>query len=132
MITNFLIIFKKSPLLAFIKFEPTFLTGSLAVCLSAPVPTYRSGRQGDAGGRVGGKFRRARAFRRSEAEAGQFPSKWFRAKFRISHQQELSEFFKPDGEIASRLRRSAGARPARRDAAKSHGSPNETETFIRV
>jgi len=30
--------------LAFIKFEPTFLTGSLAVCLSAPV-------QGEAGGR---------------------------------------------------------------------------------
>src|SRR3990167_3750181 len=42
---------KKSPLLAFIKFEPTFLTGSLAVCLSAPV-------QGEAGGRgVGGGFR---------------------------------------------------------------------------
>ncbi len=32
----------KSPLLAFIKFGPTFLTGSLAVCLSAPV-------QGEAG-----------------------------------------------------------------------------------
>jgi len=42
MITNFLIFFKKSPLLAFIKFEPIFLTGSLAVCLSAPV-------QGEAG-----------------------------------------------------------------------------------
>ena len=42
---------KKSPLLAFIKFEPTFLTGSLAVCLSAPV-------QGEAGGRgVWGEFR---------------------------------------------------------------------------
>jgi len=41
----------KSPLLAFIKFEPTFLTGSLAVCLSAPV-------QGEAGGRgVWGEFR---------------------------------------------------------------------------
>ena len=38
---------KKSPLLAFIKFESTFLTGSLAVCLSAPV-------QGEAGGRGGG------------------------------------------------------------------------------
>ena len=51
MITNFLILFKKSPLLAFIKFEPTFLTGSLAVCLSAPV-------QGEAGGRgVWGEFR---------------------------------------------------------------------------
>ena len=42
---------KKSPLLAFIKFKPTFLTGSLAVCLSAPV-------QGEAGGRgVWGEFR---------------------------------------------------------------------------
>jgi len=45
---------KKSPLLAFIKSEPTFLTGSLAVCLSAPVPAFtqefRSGRQGEAGG----------------------------------------------------------------------------------
>ena len=71
-------------------------------------------------------------FRRSEAEAGQFPSKWFRAKFRISHHKILSEFFEPDGSIASRLRRSAGARPALRDATKSHGSPNETETFIRV
>src|SRR3989344_4152017 len=51
MITNFLILFKKSPLLAFIKLEPTFLTGSLAVCLSAPV-------QGEAGGRgVWGGFR---------------------------------------------------------------------------
>ena len=41
----------KSPLLAFIKFEPTFLTGSLAVCLSAPV-------QGEAGGRgIWGEFR---------------------------------------------------------------------------
>jgi hypothetical protein len=36
--------FQKSPLLAFIKSEPTFLTDSLAVCLSAPV-------QGDADGR---------------------------------------------------------------------------------
>src|SRR3989338_6583619 len=51
MITNFLIFFKKSPLLAFITFEPRFLTGSLAVCLSAPV-------QGEAGGRGGlGGFR---------------------------------------------------------------------------
>jgi hypothetical protein len=54
--------FKKSPLLAFIKFEPTFLTDSLAVCLSAPVPAFtqefRSGRQGEAGGRgVWGEFR---------------------------------------------------------------------------
>jgi hypothetical protein len=37
MISKNLNSFKKSPLLAFIKFEPTFLTGSLAVCLSAPV-----------------------------------------------------------------------------------------------
>ena len=60
MITNFLILFKKSPLLAFIKFEPTFLTGSLVVCLSAPVPAYRSGRQGKARraeGGCGGGFR---------------------------------------------------------------------------
>nr|KKS46936.1 MAG: hypothetical protein UV11_C0022G0012 [Candidatus Giovannonibacteria bacterium GW2011_GWF2_42_19] len=42
---------QKSPLLAFIKFESRFLTGSLAVCLSAPV-------QGEAGGRgVWGEFR---------------------------------------------------------------------------
>jgi len=55
---DFLNAFKKSPLLAFIKSEPTFLTGSLAVCLSAPVPAYRSGRQGEAGGRgVWGEFR---------------------------------------------------------------------------
>ena len=59
----------------------------------------------------------------------QFRSKKFRAKFRISHQSQLSPFWE---RIASRLRRSAGPRPARRDAAKSHGSPNETETFIRV
>jgi len=32
----------KSPLLAFIKSEPTFLTGSLAVCLSAPPSQFRS------------------------------------------------------------------------------------------
>jgi len=62
MITNFLILFKKSPLLAFIKLEPTFLTGSLAVCLSAPVPAFtqefRSGKQGETGGRgVWGEFR---------------------------------------------------------------------------
>ena len=44
MIAKLLKYFKKSPLLAFIKSEPTFLTGSLAVCLSAPV-------QGEAGGR---------------------------------------------------------------------------------
>jgi len=51
MIAKFLKYFKKSPLLAFIKFEPTFLTGSLAVCLSAPA-------QGEAGGRgVWGEFR---------------------------------------------------------------------------
>ena len=51
MIPFFLNSEKKSPLLAFIKFERTFLTGSLAVCLSAPV-------QGGAGGRgVWGEFR---------------------------------------------------------------------------
>ena len=47
MLSVFLSYFKKSPLLAFIKFEPTFLTGSLAVCLSAPV-------QGEAEGGCGG------------------------------------------------------------------------------
>ena len=46
------------------------------------------------------------------------------------HHKILSEFFEPDGSIASRLRRSAGARPALRDATKSHGSPNETETDL--
>jgi len=51
MISKNLNFVKKSPLLAVIKFEPTFLTGSLAVCLSAPV-------QGQAGGRgVWGEFR---------------------------------------------------------------------------
>ena len=43
---------KKSPLLTFIKLEPTFLTGSLTVCLSAPVPAFtqefRSGRPSSA------------------------------------------------------------------------------------
>jgi hypothetical protein len=62
----------------------------------------------------------------------QFCSKWVRVTFRISHQQELCKFFSVDKLIASRLRRSAGARPASRNAAKSHGSPNETETFIHV
>ena len=46
-------------------------------------------------------------FRRSEAEAGQFPSKWFRAKFRRSNDRILKEFFEADGGMASRLRRSA-------------------------
>ena len=55
---NFFNLLKKSPLLAFIKFEPTFLSGSLAVCLSAPVPANQSGRQSEAGGRgVWGEFR---------------------------------------------------------------------------
>ena len=39
----------KSPLLAKIKFEPTFLTGSLAVCLFASA-FWRGGRKGDVGG----------------------------------------------------------------------------------
>src|SRR3989338_9126963 len=64
MISKNLNSFKKSPLLAFIKSEPTFLTGSLAVCLSAPVPAFthefRSGRQGSAGGRGGGGDSRPR------------------------------------------------------------------------
>jgi len=42
MVTNFLILFKKSPLLAFIKFEPTFLTGSLAVFASLSEATISS------------------------------------------------------------------------------------------
>ena len=78
MITNFLIIFKKSPLLAFIKFEPTFLTGSLAVCLSAPVlaftQEFRSGRQGEAGGRgVWGGNSARRPARRSFNAGGAQP-----------------------------------------------------------
>ncbi|GEM_PF-3348335 len=43
-------------------------------------------KRGRDGRGVWGEFRHARAFRRSEAEAGQFPSKWFRAKFRISQE----------------------------------------------
>jgi len=35
---DFLNVFKKSPLLAFIKFKPTFLTGSLAVLSEAALP----------------------------------------------------------------------------------------------
>jgi len=88
MIAKLLKYFKKSPLLAFIKFEPTFLTGSLAVCLSAPVPAFtqefRSGRQGEAGGRWCGLCPSARrvqpvpfgyfqtdtAIKRSEIEGG--------------------------------------------------------------
>ena len=96
--------------------------------LSASRKKFRQPKRGRGGRGVwGGEFRLAR----SGAER-QFRSKKFRAKFRISHHKILSEFFEPDGSIASRLRRSAGPRPARRDAAKSHGSPNETETFIRV
>jgi DNA-binding XRE family transcriptional regulator len=41
----------------------------------------------------------------TDGGASQFRSKKFRAKFRISHQQELSEFFESDERIASRLRR---------------------------
>jgi hypothetical protein len=57
----------------------------------------------------------------------QFRSKKFRAKFRISHHKELSEFFEPDGSIASRLRRSAFGLCALRKAIKSHGGQKEKE-----
>jgi len=77
---------------------------------------------GSGGGAVWDFAKRRQAFR----------SKKVRATFRISHQQEFCKFSEANGLVASRLRRSAGARPALRDAAKSHGSPNETETFIRV
>jgi len=75
--------------------------------------------------------RAARADSPSEARR-HLSSKYFRTTFRVSHQQEFCKFSQANGLVASRLRRSAGACPARRDAAKSHGSPNETETFIRV
>ncbi|MDD5627406.1 MAG: hypothetical protein PHW01_05370, partial [Patescibacteria group bacterium] len=48
----------------------------------------------------------------------QFRSKKFRAKFRISHQSQLSPFWE---RIASRLRRSAFGLCALRKAIKSHG-----------
>src|SRR3989344_3649925 len=93
MITNFLIFFKKSPLLAFIKFEPTFLTGSLAVCLSAPV-------QGEAGGRgVWGEFRPpspASSVRIFSNRHRQFSEFGFWATFRIRH---------PDGVFARKSAR---------------------------
>jgi hypothetical protein len=54
----------------------------------------------------------------------QFRSKKFRAKFRISHQSQLSPFWR---RIASRLRRSAFGLCARRKAIKSHGGQKEKE-----
>ena len=64
----------------------------------------------------------------SEASGGgaerQFRSKKFRAKFRISHQSQLSPFWE---RIASRLRRSAFGLCARRKAIKSHGGQKEKE-----
>ncbi|MDP1760058.1 MAG: hypothetical protein Q8L01_01160 [Candidatus Woesebacteria bacterium] len=54
----------------------------------------------------------------------QFRSKKFRAKFRISHQSQLSPFWE---RIASRLRRSAFWLCARRKARKSHGGQKEKE-----
>ena len=54
----------------------------------------------------------------------QFRSKKFRAKFRISHQSQLSPFWE---RIASRLRRSAFGLCARRKAIKSHGGQKEKE-----
>jgi hypothetical protein len=55
---------------------------------------------------------------------GQFFSKKFRAKFRISHQSQLSPFW---GRVASRLRRSAFGFCALRKAQKSHGGKKEKE-----
>jgi len=64
----------------------------------------------------------------SEASGGgakrQFRSKKFRAKFRISHQSQLSPFW---GRIVSRLRRSAFGLCALRKAIKSHGGQKEKE-----
>jgi hypothetical protein len=64
----------------------------------------------------------------SEASGGgaerQFRSKKFRAKFKISHQSQLSPFWE---RIASRLRRSAFGLCARRKAKKSHGGKKEME-----
>jgi len=54
----------------------------------------------------------------------QFRSKKFRAKFRISHQSQLSLFWEG---IASRLRRSAFGLCARRKAIKFHGGKKEKE-----
>ena len=69
MFLNLCISEKKSPLLAFIKFGPTFLTGSLAVCLSAPVPAFtqefRSDRPSSA---------KASAGKQGEAGPAQIPS----------------------------------------------------------
>ena len=75
--------------------------------------------------------RAARAISPSEARR-YLSSKYFRATFRISHQQEFCKFFGVTGLVASRLRRSARPLCARRKAAESHSSPNETETFIRI
>jgi len=48
----------KSPLLAKIKFEPTFFQVLWRFAFSLPLPAYSSGRQGEAGGRgVRGEFR---------------------------------------------------------------------------
>ena len=54
----------------------------------------------------------------------QFRSKKFRAKFRISHQSQLSPFWE---RITSRLRRSAFGLCALRKAIKSHGGQKEKE-----
>jgi hypothetical protein len=68
------------------------------------------------------------ARRRVSASGGgaerQFRSKKIRAKFRISHQSQLSPFWE---RIASRLRRSAFGLCARRKAIKSHGGQKEKE-----
>jgi hypothetical protein len=68
--------------------------------------------------------RPARAFSLAREARRQFRSKKFRAKFKISHQSQLSPFW---GRVASRLRRSAFGLCALRKAKKSHGSKKEME-----
>ena len=87
--------------------------------LSASRKKFRQPKRGRGGRGVWGEFRLAR----SGAER-QFRSKKFRAKFRISHQSQLSPFWE---RIASRLRRSAFGLCALRKAIKSHGGQKEKE-----
>jgi len=65
----------------------------------------------------------------SERSGQEFFSKWVRAIFRISHNSKLFNFFAGDKSECSPRRT---ARLASISSTKSHGSPNETETFIRV